>query len=151
MTAKKQNSYSCKLFQADARGWPRCTPPDPPTKPLSRARRAACASGAADPAHGHETARSRAPGCRSRSAELSGNLRKPSVKSACFVGQWAQTAHMLPTHITSHLGNAHILQAFISPFFPVGLVREISLPAHIPSQKTHGSIFHRWTSLTSGL
>jgi len=90
-------------------------------------------------------------GCRSRSAKLSGNLRTPSVKSACFVGRWAQTAHMLPTHITSHLGNAHILKAFISPFFPVGLVREISLPAHIPSRETHGSIFHRWTSLTSGL
>lgn len=75
------------------------------------------------------------PACRSQSAKLSGNLRNQSVKSACFVGQRAQTAHMLPTHITSHLGNAHILKAFIFPFFPVWLVREISLPAHIPSQK----------------
>lgn len=90
-----QDSHSCKLLPSDAR----CRAPRPaaPCSPCSL----------------HTLYRTHG---RLRSAELSGNLRNPSVKSACFVGQRARTAHMLPTHITSHLGNAHILKAFISPF-----------------------------------
>lgn len=45
------------------------------------------------------------------------------------MGQWAQTVHMFPTHITSQLGNAHSSQPLILLFFPVGFVREMSLPA----------------------
>lgn len=85
------------------------------------------------PAHsGHSSSGTECPsipGCRSRSPKLSGNLRNPSVKSAGFVGQRAQTLHMFPTHITSQLGNAHSSQPLILPFLPVGFVREMSLPA----------------------
>lgn len=90
-----QDSHSCKLLPSDA-----CCRAPHPAAPCSP-----CSLHTLYRTHG-----------RLRSAELSGNLRNPSVKSACFVGQRARTAHMLPTHITSHLGNAHILKAFISPF-----------------------------------
>lgn len=45
------------------------------------------------------------------------------------MGQRAQTVHMFPTHITSQLGNAHSSQPLILPFFLVGFVKEMSLPA----------------------
>lgn len=57
-------------------------------------------------------------GCRSRSAKLSGNLRNPSVKSACFVGQWAQDCpYVTHTHHQSS-GKCTHLKGFHFSIFP---------------------------------
>lgn len=64
------------------------------------------------------------------------------------MGQRAQTAHMFPTHITSQLGNAHSSQPLILPFFLLGFVREMSLPA--PDLRK-GSALHVPDGLSSWL